>query len=53
MMVLMALVTTFMTTPLLGWVYPLRLYQQEIAPPIPDGRESPSTVPATALNAQR
>jgi Kef-type K+ transport system membrane component KefB len=27
-MVLMALVTTFMTTPLLEWVYPARLFQQ-------------------------
>lgn len=31
MMVLMALVTTFMTTPLLEWVYPLRLIQAEAA----------------------
>jgi Kef-type K+ transport system membrane component KefB len=30
MMVLMALVTTFMTTPLLAWVYPAHLYQQEV-----------------------
>jgi Kef-type K+ transport system membrane component KefB len=29
MMVLMALVTTFMTTPLLEWVYPLHLIKQE------------------------
>jgi Kef-type K+ transport system membrane component KefB len=53
MMVLMALVTTFMTTPLLGWVYPSRLYEQEIAPPVSDSRDSPSAVPATALNTQR
>jgi Kef-type K+ transport system membrane component KefB len=53
MMVLMALVTTFMTTPLLGWVYPTRLYEQEIAQRIPEGRESPSGIPATALNTQR
>jgi len=31
MMVLMALVTTFMTTPLLEWVYPLRQIQAEAA----------------------
>jgi Kef-type K+ transport system membrane component KefB len=31
MMVLMALVTTFMTTPLLEWIYPLRLIQEEVA----------------------
>ncbi|HUI43279.1 MAG TPA: cation:proton antiporter [Terriglobia bacterium] len=31
MMVLMALVTTFMTTPLLEWVYPLRLLRRETA----------------------
>jgi Kef-type K+ transport system membrane component KefB len=30
MMVLMALVTTFMTTPLLEWIYPLRLIREEI-----------------------
>jgi len=29
MMVLMALVTTFMTTPLLHWVYPLRMIREE------------------------
>lgn len=32
MMVLMALVTTFMTTPLLEWVYPMRLIREEMAP---------------------
>ena len=31
MLVVMALVTTFMTTPLLEWVYPMRLIQQERA----------------------
>lgn len=31
MMVLMALVTTFMTTPLLEWIYPLRLIQADAA----------------------
>jgi len=31
MMILMALVTTFMTTPLLEWVYPLRLVKKEIS----------------------
>jgi Kef-type K+ transport system membrane component KefB len=31
MMVLMALVTTFMTTPLLAWVYPERCYREELA----------------------
>ena len=29
-MVLMALVTTFMTTPLLEWVYPARLLRAEV-----------------------
>ena len=33
MMVLMALVTTFMTTPLLAWVYPARFYREELAAP--------------------
>jgi Kef-type K+ transport system membrane component KefB len=32
-MVLMALVTTFMTSPLLEWVYPTRLMRMEDAPP--------------------
>ena len=32
MMVLMALVTTFMTTPLLEWVYPMRLIREERSP---------------------
>lgn len=31
MMVLMALVTTFITTPLLEWIYPLRLIREEAA----------------------
>jgi len=31
MMVLMALVTTFMTTPLLAWIYPAQLRWQELA----------------------
>ncbi|HEV2175794.1 MAG TPA: cation:proton antiporter [Terriglobia bacterium] len=31
MMVLMALVTTFMTTPLLEWVYPIRMIREEAA----------------------
>ncbi len=30
MMVIMALVTTFMTTPMLEWIYPLRLIRQEL-----------------------
>jgi Kef-type K+ transport system membrane component KefB len=30
-MVLMALVTTFMTTPLLEWVYPTRLFRAQVA----------------------
>jgi Kef-type K+ transport system membrane component KefB len=30
MMVLMALVTTFMTTPLLEWAYPARLMRKEV-----------------------
>jgi Kef-type K+ transport system membrane component KefB len=29
-MVLMALVTTFMTTPLLEWVYPMRLFRAQV-----------------------
>jgi hypothetical protein len=29
-MVLMALVTTFMTTPLLEWVYPTRLFRAQV-----------------------
>ncbi len=32
MMVVMALVTTFMTTPLLEWIYPIRLIKQESDP---------------------
>jgi Kef-type K+ transport system membrane component KefB len=52
MMVLMALVTTFMTTPLLGWVYPPRLYEQEIAQRIQDEQISPSAAPTTALKTQ-
>jgi Kef-type K+ transport system membrane component KefB len=38
MMVLMALVTTFMTTPLLGWLYPAartNVVRPEAAAPIP------------------
>jgi hypothetical protein len=31
MMVLMALVTTFLTAPLLEWIYPLRLIREEAA----------------------
>jgi len=31
MMVLMALVTTFMTTPLLEWIYPLKLIHAEMS----------------------
>ncbi len=31
MMVIMALVTTFMTTPLLDWIFPARMVQEEIA----------------------
>lgn len=30
MMVFMALITTFMTTPLLTWIYPSRIYRQEL-----------------------
>jgi Kef-type K+ transport system membrane component KefB len=37
MMVLMALVTTFMTTPLLEWVYPMRLVRPNV-PGIPEDR---------------
>jgi len=36
MMVLMALVTTFMTTPVLEWVYPARLRQANEAPAVSD-----------------
>jgi len=39
MMVLMALVTTFMTTPLLRWVYPLRVQR-----PIFSGAETPERI---------
>jgi hypothetical protein len=31
MMVLMALVTTFMTAPLLEWIYPMRVIRTEIS----------------------
>jgi Kef-type K+ transport system membrane component KefB len=44
MMVLMALVTTFMTSPLLEWIYPLRLIRQELAAPAP--APTPSGRPA-------
>jgi len=33
MMVMMALLTTFMTTPMLEWIYPLRLMREEAAEP--------------------
>ena len=36
MMVVMALVTTFMTTPLLEWVYPLRMVREEMAAVSPE-----------------
>jgi len=36
MMVVMALVTTFMTTPLLEWAYPLRLVREEMAAVSPE-----------------
>jgi Kef-type K+ transport system membrane component KefB len=39
MMVLMALVTTFMTTPLLGWIYPQRLIRAEISENIASSTE--------------
>jgi Kef-type K+ transport system membrane component KefB len=44
MMVLMALVTTFMTTPVLEWVYPERL-RQRVDAPSPPGRDL-ATAPA-------
>ena len=34
MLVIMALVTTFMTSPLLEWVYPKRLAQQDLVEPV-------------------
>ncbi|HEX8829914.1 MAG TPA: cation:proton antiporter [Longimicrobium sp.] len=39
MMVLMALVTTFMTSPLLEWIYPARLIRAEVARPATEVRE--------------
>ncbi len=46
MMVLMALVTTFMTTPLLAMVYPQRLIHQKTAPPAEPSRAA-DPAPAT------
>jgi Kef-type K+ transport system membrane component KefB len=40
MMVVMALVTTFMTTPLLAWVYPRRLILAASAPQAVEGKWS-------------
>ncbi|MFN7950420.1 MAG: cation:proton antiporter [bacterium] len=37
MMVLMAIITTFMTTPLLEWIYPSRLIRQDAAEEEPTG----------------
>ncbi|MBW4579173.1 MAG: cation:proton antiporter [Tildeniella nuda ZEHNDER 1965/U140] len=39
MLVIMALVTTFMTSPLLEWVYPKRLIRKDVVEPIADGVE--------------
>jgi hypothetical protein len=39
MMVLMALVTTFMTSPLLEWIYPARMIQRDAAAPVGEVRE--------------
>jgi Kef-type K+ transport system membrane component KefB len=39
MMVLMALVTTFMTTPVLEWIYPARMIQEASAMDEAEGRE--------------
>jgi len=43
MMVIMALVTTFMTTPLLHWVYPIEELSKELAEP--DEEQKPSVAP--------
>jgi len=39
MLVIMALVTTFMTSPLLEWVYPKRLAQQDLVEPVLEDAE--------------
>ncbi len=39
MLVIMALVTTFMTSPLLEWVYPKRLAQQDLVEPVLEDTE--------------
>ncbi len=39
MMVLMALVTTFMTSPLLEWIYPARLIRDDVVRPVAEVRE--------------
>lgn len=39
MLVIMALVTTFMTSPLLEWVYPKRLIRQDVVQPLGDDIE--------------
>jgi Kef-type K+ transport system membrane component KefB len=50
MMVVMALVTTFMTTPLLAWVYPRRLILAASAPQAVEGKWS---YPAEPFQAER
>jgi Kef-type K+ transport system membrane component KefB len=45
MMVLMALITTFMTTPLLALVFPTRIVEQTLPKPV----ESSAPVPNPAL----
>lgn len=44
MMVIMALVTTFMTTPLLHWIYPARLLEAQARAAEAPGAEKPFTV---------
>lgn len=49
MMVIMALVTTFMTTPLLEWVYPMAELEKELAEPAPPTLvPTPTPTPAPA-----
>jgi Kef-type K+ transport system membrane component KefB len=44
MMVIMALVTTALTTPVLNWVYPERLFGPDVQPPPAPGKRKPFTV---------
>jgi len=51
MMVLMALVTTFMTSPLLEWIYPARLIRQEALGVLEDGKAFTVIVPVALPSA--